>query len=296
VQAEDSLGAMIQGVHYTINVDGRAPSDVTVPATKLPLAEKLVALDPSAKVDVKVEGLGTPTRGPNDTPFVTRLASTHFVVGQTKLLRVELQANCLTPLPGGGLGGPSCTAPLTCINGHCADESVGPDALEPYSEKWPQDAPDLCKPANHGDPDVQLGTGQTDFLPISNGQTLSLEKGPQGGHHIWIAVRMKNLKQSGSTTTVTGVQPDTKVTVPATGVVFTYDRDEGGYCKLFGITFRLDDPADPFNFYKQFLGKPLDVTVVVKDLSGATGTATAHILVAPKIICPAGDTDPNCAP
>src|SRR5262249_8500793 len=172
----------------------------------------------------------------------------------------------------------------------------GPAGLEPYSDKWPTDAPDLCKPANHGDPDVQLGSGQTDFLPVTNGQTLSLEKGPQGGHHIWIAVRMKNLKQAGSTTTVSGIQPATRLAPPPTGVVFTFDHDEGGYCKLSGITFRLDDPSDPFNYYKQFLGKPLDITVVVKDLSGASGTASAHIVVAQKLICPAGDTDPNCAP
>jgi hypothetical protein len=292
---QEDDGLLIQSVHYTITVDGQPPIDQTVPPTKLPLAEKLVATDPNAKIDVKVEGFGTPTRGPNDVALVTRLASTHFVAGQTKLLRVPLQANCVLSAPGGGPGGPSCTAPLTCITGRCADDTVGPDGLEEYSDKWPLNAPDMCKPANHGDPDVQLGSGQTDFLPITDGQTLSLEKGPQGGHHIWIAVRMKNLKQSGSTTTVSGVDPETKVAVPPTGVVFTFDGDEGGYCKLFGITFRLDDPADPFNFYKQFLGKPLDISVVVKDLSGATGTASAHIVVAPKLVCPAGDTDPNCA-
>jgi hypothetical protein len=293
IQSDDVL-TTVQSVHYTIAVEGRPPIDATVPPTKLPLAEKLVATDPNARIDVTVEGMGTATRGPADVPLVTRLASTHFVAQQTKLLRVQLQANCLIQAPG-GVGGPTCTAPQTCINGRCADDAVPPEALEPYSDKWPQDAPDFCKPATHGDPDVQLGTGQTDYLPITNGQTLSLEKGPQGGHHIWIAVRMKNLKQSGTTTTVTGVQPDTKVAVPPTGVVFTFDRDEGGYCKVFGITFRLDDPSDPFSFYKQFLGKPLDITVAVRDMSGATGTATAHIVVAPKLICPTGDTDPNCA-
>ena len=48
-----------------------------------------------------------------------------------------------------------------------------------------------------------LGTGQTDFSPLNDGQTLQLERGPQGGHHIWIAARMKNLRQSGSRTTLT---------------------------------------------------------------------------------------------
>jgi hypothetical protein len=296
MQADDALGGAIQSVHYTIAVAGQPPIDQTVPAGKLPLAEKVAATDPSAKIDVKLEGLGTATREPNVVPLVTRLATAHFVAAQTKLLRVALQGNCLLSVPGGGPAGPSCSAPLTCINGNCADETVGPDSLEDYSDKWPENAPDMCKPANHGDPDVQLGSGQTDYLPLTDGQTLSLEKGPQGGHHIWVAVRMKNLKQAGSTTTVSGVQPDTKLAPPPTGVVFTYGYDKGGYCKLSGITFRLDDPSDPFNFYKQFLGKPLDVSVVVKDLSGASGTASAHIVILPKIVCPPGDTDPNCAP
>ncbi len=32
-------------------------------------------------------------------------------------------------------------------------------------------------------------------------QQMKLEQGPQGGHHVWMAIRMKNLRQSGSTTT-----------------------------------------------------------------------------------------------
>jgi hypothetical protein len=166
-------------------------------------------------------------------------------------------------------------------------------ALETYTPSWPPNAPDICKPAGHGAATVALGTGQQDFLPVTDGETVNLEKGPQGGHHIWTAVRMRNLKQSGTTTTVSGVQPGTGLTVPSTGVVFTYSPDEGGYCKLFGITFRLDSPSD-LAFYKNFLGKPLDVTVAVKDASGDTASATAHVNVAPLLVCVPSDNDPLC--
>ena len=277
------MASSLQSVHYVVSVPGQADIDETIAAADLPKEVKVTASeDSSAKVDVKVEGVAS-------SPIVTRLASTRFVPRQTKLLRIVLDPRCVTLDPFA----PTCAAPLTCIAGRCLDGTVSPDQLEPYGDKWPVNAPDVCKPANHGDPHVILGTGQTDFLPITNGQTVQLEKGPQGGHHIWIAVRMRNLKQSGSTTTVTAIQPGTELTVPPTGVIFTFDRDEGGYCKQFGITFRLDSPTD-LAFYKKFLGKPLDVTVEVKDASGASGKGSAHVNVAPLLICLAGDTDPVC--
>ena len=38
---------------------------------------------------------------------------------------------------------------------------------------------------------------------------LTPEKGPQGGHHLWVAVRTKNLRQAGSTVAITAEQPKT---------------------------------------------------------------------------------------
>jgi hypothetical protein len=120
-------------------------------------------------------------------------------------------------------------------------------------------------------------------LPIAKGQVLQAEAGPQGGHHIWIATRMKNLKQAGSTTKITGVQPDTGVTIPPTTLAFTYAPDEGGYCKLYGIRYQLDNEGID---YKQFLGKPLDLNITVTDSSGASVTSTSHIQIAPTVINP----------
>ena len=106
-----------------------------------------------------------------------------------------------------------------------------------------------------------IGTGQTDFAPLADGQTLMLEQGPQGGHHLWIAVRMRNLRQSGSPTTLSAklVDDPTSPIAPA-AYVFTFDRDEGNYCKLFGLRFQLDSGAtDLAADYKRFLGKKLEV-------------------------------------
>jgi hypothetical protein len=116
---------------------------------------------------------------------------------------------------------------------------------------------------------------------MTPGQTLQAEAGPQGGHHVWIATRMRNMKQAGSTTKIVGVQPDTHVTIPPTTLAFTYAPDEGDFCKLYGIRYQLDNEGID---YKQFLGKPLDIVVTVTDPSGAKAEATARVQIAPTVI------------
>jgi hypothetical protein len=169
------------------------------------------------------------------------------------------------------------------------DSSVSTSDLEPYRVDWAENPPDVCKPATGGAPQVIVGTGQTDYGNLNDGQTLQAELGPQGGHHVWIAVRMKGLRQSGSRTILTATQPGTGLTVPPTAFVFTFDRDEGGYCKLYGLRFQLDSGAANLGEdYKRFLGKPLDITVAVEDAGGLKAQGTAHIQIAPTILCPSG--------
>jgi hypothetical protein len=162
---------------------------------------------------------------------------------------------------------------------------VAPQNLEPYAANWPENAPDVCKPIDAGAPIVQVGTGQTDYLPVISGQTVQMEQGPQGGHHVWIAVRQQNLSQAGSTTTITSVQPSTGVAGPKLAFVFNFAQDQGAFCKLAGLRYQLDiDGAD----YHQFLGQPLDVTVTIADPAGATGTGTAHLQISPTLLCATG--------
>ena len=66
-----------------------------------------------------------------------------------------------------------------------------------------------------------------------------------------------------------------------TGIVFTFDKDEGGYCKLYGLRHQLDNGGID---YKQFLGKPLDLTVEVRDTTGTTQAGVAQITVEPAVI------------
>jgi hypothetical protein len=294
IQSE-SMGGIVSAVHIVIKVAGAVVTDEVIKPPKgshapfPPPWEKTLPASGAgaAQVDVSVEAIGTE----GSAPLLTRLASTHFVPGRVELLRIQLESRCIVYLPTargpskvpGRLSGPTCAAPTTCILGACQSDVVAPAGLETYAPSWATNIPDRCKPANGGPPVLQTGTGQTTYLPLEPMQTLQAEAGPQGGHHIWIAARMKNMKQSLSTTKIEGLQPGTGTPIPPSTFVFSYAPDQGGFCKLYGLRYQLDNGGID---YKQFLGKPLDVTVTVTDQAGATAKSTAHIQIAPTLVNP----------
>ena len=244
--------------------------------------------DSSATLDVAVWGYPGPPLDGSTVPFLLqRTAETSFVPGETRLLRMELQAACLPGLPGLSGGGPTCNVPQTCVDGACASDVVAAKSLPPYASSWASTTPDICKPADAGAAVVQVGTGQTDYLPLTDGQTVQMEAGPQGGHHIWIAVRQENLAQMGITVNDDHQHAagDGHSRGRRMAFVFTFDQDEGGFCKLaHGLRYQGHDVdgAD----YHQFLGEPLDIMLSLKDISGATGVGHAHVNIDPTLLCP----------
>lgn len=293
------MGGVVSALHVVIHQAGALVTDEVI---KPPRGSKVGFPQPwektlagtgtgttaGAEVDVEVDAVGDPAAA---APLIKRLSSTHFAPGKMALLRIPLESRCIVypAIPRGAskvpgpLSGPTCTAPATCISGVCQSSSVPPARLEPYAPNWPSNAPDRCKLRDGGPPDLQIGTGQSYYLPLTRGQTLQAEAGAQGGHHVWIATRMKNMKQMGTTTKIVGVQPQTGARIPPTTLAFAYSPDEGGYCKLYGIRYQLDNEGID---YTQFLGKPLDLTVTATDPSGSTMTATIQIQVAPTLLNP----------
>lgn len=130
-----------------------------------------------------------------------------------------------------------------------------------------------CKPA--GPPVVIVGQGQADYLPMSHGEVAQLERGPQGGHHIWVAVRTKNLSPSGSTTSVSGHFPDLGLDVGPYNTQFTMVPDEGGYYTLYGLRFQLDQKIK----IAKLLGHPLDLTVTITDPDAAVGVGKLSVVL-----------------
>ena len=55
---------------------------------------------------------------------------------------------------------------------------------------------DACKARLDSAPMVNVGEGQLAWHAVTDNQVLQWEKGPQGGHHIWIALRLTGLAQS----------------------------------------------------------------------------------------------------
>lgn len=292
VQGQPGLTGALASVRLTTTVDGAASETHSFSASDpKPLFPQEVRVERPAGPDgtrltMRLEGFTKPGAAADpattEAPAVVRIADAPFVCGETRLVRLRLEAQCLTAGFVGAFG-PTCTAPQSCQAGRCASGTLLPQDLEPYAANWATDAPDACKPPNPGPPEVIVGTGQTDFHEIGDAP-IQPEKGPQGGHHLWIAVRMKNLKQAGSTTAITAVQPDTGLTIPVTSFVFTFDRDDGGYCKLFGLRYQLDNASTPV---EKFLGKPLDVTVEVRDTTGASTKSTVRVNVASTVVVPA---------
>jgi hypothetical protein len=48
-------------------------------------------------------------------------------------------------------------------------------------------------PPDLGTPFVQIGTGTQSWAPLTDGQTLRIAMGPQGGYHLWGALRAGGL-------------------------------------------------------------------------------------------------------
>lgn len=286
----DDFGALVGSVHVVAKLDGVVVRDETYPSASKLAQELTFTGAPGARLQVTTQALS-----PDGAAVVVRDAETNLVAAAhgRKLLRIYLESRCLLIAPSPL----TCADPTTCIAGACAPREVSESSLEDYEPGWAAAPPDICRPAQHGAPTVMIGTGQTAYGPLAEGQVLQLEKGPQGGHHIWIAARMKNLRQSGSTTLITSRLLDDPAPVPPISFVFTFDRDEGSYCAIWGLRYQIDAGAsDTTKEYRRFLGKKLEVTVEVKDSTGASARDTKVVQIADKLLCPDGTDSCNAVP
>ena len=274
--SELRVGVDIDRLHVVMRASGNVVNDSVLPDESGPLALPaefaFTDLAGGTAVEIVFEAF---QMGNTTTPLVVRTASTEVVAGSTLLLRVRLDSACaITPDHSG------CALPETCLGGACGNAHIDVRQLEPYAPDWASYEPDICKPPGGGAPIVIVGQGQGDYLPLNDLEVAQVEAGPQGGHHIWIAIRMKNLRQSGSITSVGGTVPELQQTITPLNVIFTFNPDEGGFCKLAGLRFQLDETTD----IHDLLGKVVNVQVQVKDRDQAIGTGERRVTLSTTIL------------
>ncbi|AUX46705.1 hypothetical protein SOCE26_082140 [Sorangium cellulosum] len=280
VTSELRVGPDVERLRVVMRAGGEVLSDVVLTQRSgqlfFPKEFSFGDLAGGTAVEVLLEAFGA---GDGARPRLTRAASTTVIGGSALLLRVRLEAECVVPP-----GGETCPAPETCVAGGCGTPDVDPLRLEPYSSSWAKEATtseaDVCKPAGAGAPVVIVGEGQADYFPLDELDEVQVEAGPQGGYHIFVAIRLKNLRRSGSITAVSGAVPELDYTIDPLRTIFTFDQDEGGYCKLSGLRFRLDGERR----IEELLGKVVDVEVTVTDSEGDTGTGKRKVTLSETIL------------
>ncbi|NUP06313.1 MAG: hypothetical protein HOW73_09670 [Polyangiaceae bacterium] len=260
ITSELAPGATFTSLSAKVDVDGREVFTDTFDGARLRFPLELSITDIAGDSDVNLELVAMQ----GQVPILTKSASTTAAEGRKMLYEVKLESECVAV---------ECDEGTTCADAVCSDPFTDPADLPEFYDNWAGGSSGgLCEPG--GEPEVILGEGQADFHNVDEGEVLQVEAGPQGGYHVWIAARMKNLTQSGSVTTLTGRFPALDYEPQPSVVIFTFDPDEGGYCKIYGLRFRLDDEQHPV---ESLLGQELEVTVSITDQSDDTASATRTV-------------------
>jgi hypothetical protein len=148
--------------------------------------------------------------------------------------------------------------------------------------------PDECKAslAAGASANVTVGSGQSAYLDVADGTTLYWERGPQGGHHVWVALRMIGLRKVGTIVTIdvddldvpAGGAPDAGPTnINHSRVIFDFEREEGGHCVLYGLRMQLDNAGSIA--LDQLVGAHVRITATLQDPDGAKATNSREVVV-----------------
>jgi len=161
----------------------------------------------------------------------------------------------------------------------CSDESPAKPTDSGVVDSGPFQ-PDYCKPSVDTPTVLTVGEGQTFYRDIPDNTELFWEKGPQGGHHVWIALKQRGLRMRGTIITIdmTDVEdPANPRLVNHSRLVYDFDRDEGGWCTRPGLRMQLDNAGGPT--LESLFGHKVKVVVALKDPDGATATGERVIIV-----------------
>lgn len=154
-------------------------------------------------------------------------------------------------------------APLLLLLTGCGSGSNGSDSGVP-----PVDCP------THDQATFELGTGETGFEPLADGDALPIISGPQGGCHFWFSVRTDGFAQRRFL-----VRYEVKFTESGTTtgsrsrftVRLRPDETSPGICQYTGLTAFLIEPW-------RFAGDRVTLEVEVTDDEGRTASAARDVV------------------
>jgi hypothetical protein len=149
----------------------------------------------------------------------------------------------------------------------CAED----DGITDSSAIVPVDAgSNRCGP----DVDLELGTGAREFMPVDDGDTVHLYRGPQGGYMIYLSVRARGIDPSDATVCYT----ETFTSGDETGEVFgegcwrvklTNDLGDGRFERV-GVWGEVDERYWTSSF--KIKGKRARVDVTISDPRGCSAS------------------------
>lgn len=262
-----AVGFDIRRVETTTKVDGVIKHAESFSYDEGALSLPLELLDEPAQDGAEVELAVAAFREGEASPFMTRRAATRAAGGRRLLLLASLDEACAEV---------ACAPSATCVKGACVDPFIAPSALADFDPKWIVSAPDACKNPSSEAPEVVIGQGESAFAPLSDGEVVPIEAGPQGGHHVWLALRVNGLPQMGTFMTVRGHLPDLAHEVPLFTSKITL-RKAADHCEIYGVRFQVDQGLA----VEAVRGRALDIKVVLEGLNGGVATAFKQVTIAP---------------
>jgi len=262
VMSEMRVTMRVDGAVVHEEVQGGGPSgEVTLPQ-ELAFAD----LPDGAAVELELQ-----LHHPKYSDVEVRLARSTIIAGKTLLLRITLESSCM--IWDDFAEAPDCVDPQTCHFGRCRDAYVPPALLEDYSPSWASYS--YCEPEVPGPPVVVLGAGEETFAPLNDLDVMELDAGDQGGHHVWTAIRMRNLKQ-GSFLQLRAHVPELGLDIgPYTSFRHFGDDPSVGYCEVVGQFFQVDTSVD----VSTLIGKSMELTAQVSDAEGDTAEDTRTVIL-----------------
>lgn len=263
-----AVGFDIHHVERTTKVDGviahaeglsYGDGDLSLPAELL-----VEPTHDGAEVEVSIAAF----RDGEASPIVTRRAATRAASGRRLLLPVSLDEACSAV---------TCAADATCVEGACVAPFIAPSGLADYDPMWIASAPDACKTPSSGDPVVVIGQGESAFAPLEDGAVVSIEAGPQGGHHVWLALRVTGLRQMRSRVTMGGYFPELAFELPPSISQVTLRKAGESRCEIHGLRFQVDLGLS----VEAVRGRVLDIEIVLEDPNGDVATTMKRVVIAP---------------